>query len=147
MLRLAFFRNTSGAWVGDLYSSLSPLLATTHPATIAAAIFSMKRRCIRVETMKGRFTMHFPFADNEAVYIFPLFVDKQMENWFDLFLMFSRTDYRNPPQNDNHADIHFRTAIHHLPQALVRIRPAAPEPKDFAETLKNRNKYIYYPWC
>jgi hypothetical protein len=64
-----------------------------------------------------------------------------------LFVIFSRFDFANPLPYDTKAEIHFRVAVYHLPPELVKVRPLGPEPKDFKRQLKNRNRFIYYPWC
>ncbi|WP_148662070.1 hypothetical protein [Paraburkholderia phytofirmans] len=63
------------------------------------------------------------------------------------FATFSRLDFANPSQFDTSADVHFRTAVHHLPNELVKLRPAEPAPKGFSAELINRNQYIYFPDC
>ena len=146
MLRLMFYPNSRGVWVGELQNDETRLLATTHPATIAAAIFAMDEGSVRVETDNGSFEMHFPFNDDEFDSLGAVIQDGEMGYWMSLFCTFSRFDFVNPLPYDTHADIHFRTAVHHLPPELVKIRPEAPEPKDFAKQLKKRNRYIYYPW-
>src|SRR6202051_1868655 len=49
MLKLRFYPNSRGVWVGELLDDESPLLATTHPATVAAAIFAMDKCSLCVE--------------------------------------------------------------------------------------------------
>ncbi|WP_322050562.1 hypothetical protein [Paraburkholderia bannensis] len=146
MLRLMFYPNSRGVWVGDLYDDDVRLLATTHPATIAAAIFAMDGHSLRVETEDGFFEMQFPFEENEFDDIAKVLEDDQMGQWMTLFFTFSRFDFSNPLPYDTRAEIHFRAAVHHLPTELVKIRPSEPNPKGFKKQLKNRNQYIYYPW-
>ncbi len=147
MLRLTFYPNHHDVWVGELFDEENPLLATTHPATIAAAIFAMDKHVVRVETEKGDFDMQFPFSAEQFSAVEDLIQDPQMANWMSLFCMFSRFDFVHPLPYDTHAEIHFRAAVHHLPAELVKIRPEGPEPKGFRRQLKNRNRYIYYPSC
>ncbi len=71
---------------------------------------------------------------------------KWLSGW-NLFCTFSRFDFSRPSRNDSHADVHFRTAVHHLPHELVKVYPSEPEPTEFKRQLKKRNQYIYYPWC
>jgi hypothetical protein len=41
MLHSTSFKNSRGVFVGDLYLDERRLLATTHPATVVAAIYAM----------------------------------------------------------------------------------------------------------
>lgn len=147
MLKLTFYPNSNNVWIGELLCDETRLLATTHPATIAAAIFAMDEYSLRVETEKGGFDMDFPLDMAELPSWLPLMLDAEMAQWMCSLYTFSQFDFVNPHPNDKQADIHFRTAIHHLPPELVKVRPAEAEPKSFKKELKNRNKYIYYPWC
>ncbi|WP_165987923.1 hypothetical protein [Caballeronia sp. SBC1] len=133
--------------MGELHADETRLLATTHPATIAAAIFAMDTHSLRVETDKGNLEMQFPVDMGELDTLGRLTHDKEMDKWMSLFCTFSRFDFANPLPDDTHADIHFRTAVHYLPPLLVKVYPSEPEPKDFKKQLKKRNQYIYYPWC
>ncbi|CAJ7238992.1 Uncharacterised protein [Burkholderia pseudomallei] len=147
MLKLNFYPNSNNVWIGELLSDDTRLLATTHPATIAAAIFAMDEYSVLVETERGSFEMEFPVNMGELDALGRLMHDQDMGHWMSHFCTFSRFDFANPHPMDTRADIHFRTAIHHLPPELVKVRPTKPEPKSFKKELKNRNKYIYYPWC
>ncbi|MFL9959073.1 hypothetical protein PQR65_37370 [Paraburkholderia nemoris] len=133
MLTLRFFQNSRGVWVGELLEAGTRMLATTHPATIAAAIFAMDEYRLRVETNAGSFEMKFPFDTDEQVQLGRLVQDAQMGEWLSLFCTFSRFDFAHPAPNDTRADIHFRTAVHHLPQELVKVYPSGPEPRDFKQ--------------
>jgi len=73
--------------------------------------------------------------------------DAQMGEWMTLFCTFSRFDFANQLPYDAKAAIHFRAAVLRLPSELVKVRPLGPEPKDFKQQLKKRNRFIYYPWC
>jgi hypothetical protein len=112
---------------------------------MAAAIFSMNRHCILVKTKKGRSAMYFPFTDADACLLLPIFENMRMERWFDRFLRCSLYDYNDLPPDEHELDAHFRTAVHHLPQPLVQIRPTTPEPEDFAKTFEERTRYVFYP--
>lgn len=147
MLKLTFYRNSNDVWIGDLLDGETRLLATTHPATIAAAIFAMDEYSVHVETEQGSFEMEFPVNMGELDALGRLMLDQDMGKWMSGFCTFSRFDFVNPHPNDTQADIHLRTAIHHLPPEMVKVRPAAPEPKGFKKELKKRNRFIYYPWC
>ncbi|WP_413657871.1 hypothetical protein [Paraburkholderia phenoliruptrix] len=146
MLSLFFYRNSRGALIGELQNDDSRLLATSHPATIAAAVFAMNEHSVRVDTDDGSFEMQFPFNDDEFDSVGAVIKEEDVGYWMSLFCTFSRFDFLNPLPYDNHAETHFRTAVHHLPPELVKIRLMAPEPKDFKKQLKKRNRYIYYPW-
>ncbi|PMS17477.1 hypothetical protein C0Z18_20555 [Trinickia dabaoshanensis] len=147
MLKLTFFRNCQNVWIGELLLDEVRLLATSHPATIAAAIFAMDEYSVRVETEKGSFDIDFPLDMAELPSWLPIMLDAEMAQWMCSLYTFSQFDFVKPHPLDTRADIHFRTAIHHLPSELVKVRPTKPEPKSFKKELKNRNKYIYYPWC
>lgn len=147
MLKLKFYPNSQDVWIGELFEDETRLLATTHPATIAAAIFAMDQYSLNVETDRGSFEMEFPVNIGQLDVLGRLMHDEEMGKWMSSFVTFSRFDFANPDPMDSQADIHFRTAVHHLPPELVKIRPSEPEPKDFKKQLKKRNQYIYYPWC
>ena len=147
MLKLTFYRNHNEVWIGDLHLDKNRLLATTHPATIAAAIFAMDEYSVYVETEKGSFDMTFPADTSDLDPLGDLMLDEDMVKWMSLFCTFSRFDFADPHPLDSQADIHFRTAVHHLPAELVKVRPGEPEPKGFKKELRKRNQYIYYPWC
>lgn len=147
MLKLTFYRNSNDVWIGDLSDGETRLLATTHPATIAAAISAMNEYGVDVETERGSFGMEFPGSTGELDALGQLMVDMEMGKWMSGFCTFSRFDFVNPHPMDTQADIHLRTAIHHLPPELVKVRPTEAEPKGFRKQLKKRNQFIYYPWC
>ncbi|WP_322092620.1 hypothetical protein [Paraburkholderia bannensis] len=147
MLKLRFYPNSRGVWVGELLDDETRLLATTHPATIAAAIFAMDQCKLCVETDMGKFEMTFPFEAGEGEPLGELMQDEQMMEWMGLFSTFSRFDFARPLPYDTKTDVHFRVAVHHLPAELVKVHPSGPEPKDFRLQLKMRNRFIYYPWC
>jgi hypothetical protein len=145
MLILTFYANSRDEWIGELFEDETLLLATTHPATIAAAIFAMDECKLCLETYEGNFTMRFPFDIDEMHQVGDLMQDEEMGKWMSLFCFFSRFDFANPPFYDSRPDIHFRTAVHHLPARVVKIHPMESEPTDFDERLKERNRTIYYP--
>ncbi|TXC81022.1 hypothetical protein [Paraburkholderia azotifigens] len=146
-LELTFYRNSNDVWIGELSNGETRLLATTHPATIAAAIFAMDEYSVHVETERGSFEMEFPANTGELDALSQLMLDQEMGKWMSGFCTFSRIDFVDPHAMDNQADVHFRTAIHHLPPELVKVRPFEIEPKGFGKQLKKRNQFIYYPWC
>ncbi|TDG05113.1 hypothetical protein E1N52_27140 [Paraburkholderia guartelaensis] len=147
MLKLTFYRNSNNLWIGDLHDGETRLLATTHPATIAAAVFAMDEYSVRVETEKAGFDADFPLRMEEIPSWLSFMLDAEMAEWMCALYTFSQLDFANPHPEDTQADIHFRTAIHHLPPELVKVRPAEAEPKGFKKQLKKRNQFIYYPSC
>ncbi|ANB70921.1 hypothetical protein AYM40_00075 [Paraburkholderia phytofirmans OLGA172] len=60
MLKLTFYQNSEGAIVGNLDSGDRRLLATTHPATIAAAIFALDEYELEVATVTGSIRVSIP---------------------------------------------------------------------------------------
>ncbi|RQM50964.1 hypothetical protein EHZ19_02175 [Paraburkholderia bannensis] len=147
MLKLRFYPNSRKVWIGELLGAETRLLAATHPATIAAAVFAMDEHKLCVETAKGRCKMAFPFEDAEGGLLAALMQDAQMYDWMRLFCTFSRFDFANPLPYDTKADVHFRVAVFHLPAELVKVHPSEPEPENFKLQLRKRNQFIYYPWC
>ncbi|MFM0226623.1 hypothetical protein [Paraburkholderia dipogonis] len=134
---LTFYANSRGEWVGELFDDEARLLATTHPATIAAAIFAMGECSLRVETYEGSFTMQFPFDIDEMDPLGDLMEDEKMGKWMSLFCYFSHFDFASTLPYDSRPDIHFHTAVHHLPQRLVKVHPSGPKPMDFESCWKN----------
>jgi hypothetical protein len=143
---LTLYENSRGAVIGDLYVGETRVLATTHPATIAAAIFAMDENSFVFKANGEEVECPFPIEDYGLTQITSC-LDNVDEGKFIIgFSMFSRLDFLNPPPFDDQADIHLRTAVHHLDEQLVRVRPLSPPPKGFKKELRNRNKYIYFPW-
>lgn len=143
---LTLYENSRGAVIGDLYVGETRVLATTHPATIAAAIFAMDENSFVFKASSEEVECPFPIEDYGLTQITSC-LDNVDEGKFIIGLsMFSRLDFLNPPPFDDQADIHLRTAVHHLDEQLVRVRPLSPPPKGFKKELRNRNKYIYFPW-
>jgi len=145
MLNLSFYQNVSGVHVGALRMGEQRLLDTTHPATIAAAIFAMDEYNLEVSTSRGSHLMQFPAEDADLFPLTTICVDAAMIQFMTGLVIFSRTNFSAPPGFDKQAEIHFRTAVHHLPEALVKNPPKGPAPKSFMKELRERNKYIYYP--
>lgn len=136
-LRLTFFKNHNGAIVGDLYFEQKRLLATAHPATIAAALYAMKATRLTVETKKGWCQVDFPILDADLItlgYVVP----EELAFFMSGFATFSRFDLLNPMPGDDQAEIHLRTAIHHLLRDYVLRKPEAPAPKTWKRTM-----YLY----
>ena len=154
-LMLTLYKNDRGAVIGDLYliandgSKQKPkrLMATTHPATICAAIFAMDMYEFVFKSERGEGEFEFPVATGQLDELAGLLGDQDEGKFMSGFATFSRFDFANPAPFDNQAWIHWRTACHHLPKELLKIVPAEPAPKGFKKELKNRQKYIYHPWC
>ena len=145
--QLATNSETKSRRWGAAKHSAAPLLATTHPATIAAAIFAMDEYELEVATVKGSMQVSIPVETEVLDPLGEIMADSDMGEFMSGFATFSRFDFANPSQFDTQADVHFRTAVHHLPDELVKIRPAEPAPKGFPAELKKRNQYIYFPNC
>ncbi len=146
-LVLSLYKNSRGAVIGDLYRGEERLLATAHPATIAAAIFSMDKYSFIFKSKKGQGEFSFPIDIGELDALGCLVEDQDDGKFLSGFATFSRFDFANPAPFDTQADIHFRTAVFHLPKALLRVLPSEPQPKSFKKDLKTRNKYVYFPYC
>jgi hypothetical protein len=145
---LSLYANSRGAVIGDLFvcGGEARVLATTHPATIAAAIFAMAENTIVFKSNKGEAEFSFPIKTEDLGPLASLLDNQDQGDFMSGFATFSRFDFLHPLPFDNHAEIHLRTAIHHLEEQLVRIAPLSPPPKGFKKELKNREKYIYFPW-
>ncbi|SAL82373.1 hypothetical protein AWB68_06493 [Caballeronia choica] len=146
MLTLTFYKNTQGVHIGDLYRGERRLLATTHPATIAAAIFAMDEYDLTVKTALGSLGISFPVETGDLDPLGDIMEDEEMGEFMSGFATFSSFDFANPSPIDPYAEIHFRTALHHLPKELVKVSASEPAPKSFKKDLRERNKYIYFPW-
>jgi hypothetical protein len=153
-LMLKLYKNARGAVIGDLYlmnadgdnQPLRRLLATTHSATICAAIFAMDEDKFIFQSEKGEGEFKFPLSLDELCTLVSLLDDQKEAHFISTFIFFSQIDFENPMPGDTQADIHWRTAVHHLPTELVKVAPEEPAPKGFKKELRNRNKYIYFPW-
>lgn len=150
-LMLTLYRNVKGAVIGELYAvednkDSTILLATTHPATLAAAVFAMDAAAFTFKSPLGIQSFSFPMALEELSGLEKLLVDADEGVFMSGFASFSQVDFARPDAAATRADLHYRVAVHYLPAKLVQHRPSAPEPADFARELRNRNPYIYYPW-
>ena len=143
---LSLYANSRGAVIGDLYVGEARVLATTHPATIAAAIFAMAESTIVFKSNKREAEFSFPIETKELPELTSLLENQDQGDFMSGFATFSRFDFLHPLPSDDQAEIHLRTAIYHLEEQLVRIVPLSPPPKGFKKELRNRNKYIYFPW-
>lgn len=146
-LVLQLYKNSRGAVIGDLYHGAKRLLASAHPATIAAAIFSMDEYSFYFKSKNGIGEFAFPVDIGELDALGCLIEDQAGGDFMSGFATFSQFDFANPAPWDTQADIHFRTAAAHLPTILLKVRPTEPPPKSFKKELKNREKYVYFPAC
>jgi hypothetical protein len=146
-LVLTLYKNSRGAVIGDLYRDEKRLIATTHPATIAAAIFALDEYDFVFKSAKGEGEFEFPVATGELDTIASLLADQSEADFMSGFATFSRFDFAHPHPFDTQAEIHYRVAVHHLTPDLVKVAPAEPTPKSFKKELRNRNKYVYFPYC
>lgn len=145
-LELTFFNNHNEVPVGELSLAGKRMLATTHPATIAAAIFAMDHEGLSVKTTRGECEIGFPVLRHDLENLGAVAMQEQA-HFLSLFATFSYFDFANPEPWDDQADIHFRTAVHHLAPELIKVRPNGPEPKGWRRALRKRNQFVYYPHC
>jgi hypothetical protein len=150
---LTLTKNSRGAVIGELLergmgkTEDVMILATTHPATIAAALYATGQHDYVFASGAGRAQLKFPIDLNELCKFCYLLQDQAEADFISAFVTFSQVDFANPPQWDSQADIHFRTACHHIRKDLLKVLPSQPEPKQFKKQLKFRNKFIYFPDC
>ena len=144
---LSLYKNSRGAVIGNLAKGPARLIATTHPATIAAAIFAMGENTIVFRTDKGEAEFAFPIEIEDLPELASLLDNQDQANFMSGFATFSRFDFLHPLPWDTQADLHLRVAVHHMDEQLVRIAPLSPPPKGFKKELRARNCYVYYPYC
>lgn len=161
-LTLTFFKNSKGAPVADLHLGERRLLATTHPATIVAAIFAMGLTELEVVTAEGSHIGSVTFTEpgedfwpipainlrlqmNPRLYQFrhiaPAASFVPLLEGLDLFA------YENWYDPTELADEHLRAAHHHLPKDLIKRPLETPDPKGWKKTLARRNGWVYFPFC
>lgn len=146
-LVLTLYRNSRGAVIGDLYLGERRLLATTHPATICAAIFSMDEYEFIFKSPKGEWKFEYPVTTGELDAMANLLGDQSEADFISGFATFSYLDFANPRPGDTQAEIHWRTAMHHLPVELVKVGPIKQITKRGKKEMRHRNRYIYFPFC
>jgi hypothetical protein len=146
---LSLYKNSRNAVIGNLFvrDGKERVLATTHPATIAASIFAMEGSTLVFKSEKGEAEFTFPIKTEDLVALASLLTNHDQADFMSGFATFSRFDFLHPLPFDDQADLHLRTAIFHMDEALVRIAPLSPAPKGFKKELRNRNRYVYYPYC
>jgi hypothetical protein len=142
--QISFYKNSKGATVGSLSFGNKPLLATTHPATIAYALQALGVESIEIVHELTRFEMSLPSV---MVMSSNLSALGQHAEWLSNFMRFSQIDSFNPASFDTQADIHLRTAIHFLPKNLVVRKPTSAERPNWKKELKFRKDFIYVPLC
>ncbi|WP_322014922.1 hypothetical protein [Paraburkholderia sp. J12] len=148
-MKLRFNNYENSLLIGELISDDGQmLLATSHPATIAAALYAMDCKTLMLDYGPEAMEMAFPCGIALMVHACRLQLDGPLRQWLDTFMRFSSGNFSGtsealPP----YAEIHFRTAVHHLPVSLVKNRPMAPEPKGFRRELRERNRTIFFPLC
>jgi hypothetical protein len=161
-LTLTFFKNSKGAPVADLHLGERRLLATTHPATIVAAIFAMGLTELEVVTAEGNHigevvfqepgTVFWPLpAINLRLQMNPRLYQFRHLAPADGYLpllegldLFAHEDWWDPTEV---ADEHLRAAHHHLPKDLIKRPLETPDPKGWKKTLARRNGWVYFPFC
>ena len=152
-LVLTLYRNPRDVVIGDLYLREEQILtdrrlmATTHPATLAASVFATNGKSFVFKSKKGEGEFAFPLETDELDALRSLLGDQDEANFMSYFATFSRFDFAHPLPFDTQADIHFRVACHHLPAKLLRVIPTEPAPKSFKKELKTRNNFVYFPFC
>lgn len=144
---LSLYENSRGAVIGNLVQGSTRLIATTHPATIAASIFAMAEKTFVFKSDKGEVEFSFPIQIEDLPELASLLDDQDQGDFISGFATFSQFDFLHPLPWDTQADIHHRVAAHHLGEQFVRVAPMSPPPKGFKKELRNRNKYIYFPWA
>lgn len=148
---LKLYRNQKGAVIGDLYIYKGqgrwwPVLATTHPATLCAALFSMGAAAFDFQSAKGSQSFGFPMQVEQLDALAELVEDTDKVQFMSGFATFSHIDFAHPDQGDTQADLHYRVATRYLPEEHVQRRPTGPEPEGFDVELARRNQTIYYPF-
>lgn len=162
MLHLTSFKNSRGVFVGDLYLDDRRLLATTHPATVVAAIYAMDLTTLKVTSSTGTHTANLEYRPdgdetlplpihkmrmdlNPAMYQYGHLASYPTEKVFLEGLdLFSNEDWHD---TNEIADEHLRTAHHHLPPELIARPLTKPAGKTWKKTLRARNQFVYYPFC
>ena len=139
--------NVADAVVGRIYSDEVELFAASHPATVTAALFALGAEGFMFHHGEGIARASSIAADGTQCCLLPVADDSEGEKFVDAIIMFHNLSFKNGAPKDGIADIHFRTAVHHLPEASVQNRPTTPPPVGFKAELRERNKYVYFPNC
>lgn len=109
---LSLYKNSRGAVIGNLVVGEARVLATTHPATIAAAIYAMAENTIMFKSERGEAEFAFPIKTEDLVMLASLLSNQDQANFMSGFATFSRFDFLHPLPFDDQADIHLRVATH-----------------------------------
>jgi len=140
-------KNVAGAVIARIYHDGVELLAASHPGTIAAALFALGVSGFMFHQGAGIAEVSAIDVSGTQCCLLPIADDRVGEKFVDAILMFHNLSFKAGVPNDGIADIHFRTAVHHLPMASVRNHPTTPPPAGFKAALRERNKYVYFPDC
>lgn len=147
-LVLKLFRNSRDAVVCDLHVNGVRVLATSHPATLAAAMFVMDEQKFEFYSEKGFGIFSFPMTPAELGFLVQLLQDPDEAKFFIGFSKFSGFNFARPQfPGDTETDMHFRAAAHHLPSELRSILPSELQPTGFKKQLRKRNEFVYFPHC
>jgi len=140
-------KNVSGAVIARIYSGGIEVFAAAHPGTVAAALFALGVEGFLFHHGAG--IENATSVDSNGLFccLLPLAQDHLGEKFVDATIMFTQLSFKNGVPGDGAADIHFRTAVHHLPQEFVVNRPTTPAPPGLKKELRERNKYVYFPDC
>lgn len=146
-LVLTLYRNSRNAVIGDLYHAGHRIFACSDAATLAAALYSMQAREFTFKSVLGEGVFAFPLAFDELEALAMLMRDQKEADFISLFGSFSQFDFAHPIPGDIRAETHWRASTIALEgTGLITLRPSTPAPAGFAKVLRERNKYIYYPW-
>jgi hypothetical protein len=107
----------------------------------------MEGRTLVFKSGKGEAEFTFPIKTEDLVVLDSLLSTQDEADFMSGFAIFSRFDFLHPLPFDDQADLHLRTAIFHMGKGLVRIASLSPAPKGFKKELRNRNQYVYFPYC
>lgn len=140
-------KNVAGAVIARIYSGGVEVLAASHPATVAAALFALGVAGFMFHQGAGITVASSINADGKLCCLLPLAEDQAGEKFVDAIVMFHTRGFKDGGADVGIADIHLRVAVHHLPTDLVLNRPTTPPPADFKALLRERNKYVFFPDC
>jgi hypothetical protein len=144
---LKCFRNSRNAVIFDLYIDDKRLLATSHPATISAALFAMGASEFIFKREEGEHKFSFPLRLDEVTSLGNLLTDQAEADLWSGMLFFSNINFLNPPSIDTQAEKHLRLAVHHIAPEYIKNCPVTPPLSSFKRELNRRNKFIYFPHC
>jgi len=140
-------KNVSGAVIARIYFGGNEVFAAAHPGTVAAALFALGVEGFVFHHGAGIESVTSTDSNGQFCCLLPIAEDHLGEKFVDAILMFHTLSFKDGVPNDGAADIHFRTAVHHLPEVSVVNVPTTPAPPGFKKDLRERNKYVYFPNC